>query len=346
MAGQADISAHWRAAARPASDRLRTSARHVTMTFAFAAATEDDPLDGSGSAANAREGTIHIGGRSVATLEVGDPDGPLVIHNHGGPSSRLEAKVFASHARDLGLRFMCVDRPGQGMSDPQHDRTFAGWAHDLEAIADALGADRFAVTGWSEGGPWALAAAACLDPARLVHVSSIAPGSYGAFGTNWAAKHLSSADAMGGFLALHFRPGFQLMYDLIDIAATRFPEQYKKGLLKASCPADLAALADDDVLNAIVEAGRECFRQGADGLVADARMLYQQWPFDVTSIQRPVHLWQGSADTFVPYAVNEPLGERMPGAVWHEVADGGHFIAISHAAEILEIAANDLAASA
>jgi len=48
----------------------------------------------------------------------------------------------------------------------------------------------------------------------------------------------------------------------------------------------------------------------------------------------------------VPYAVNKPLGERMPGAVWHEVADGGHFIASSHAAEILAVVANDLAATA
>ena len=300
----------------------------------------------SNETTSAAEGTVQIGGRSLCYLQVGDPNGPLVIHNHGGPSSRLEAQVFGTHALKLGLRFVCVDRPGQGKSDPQQNRTFAGWAADLEAIASALGADRFAVTGWSEGGPWALAAAAYIDPARLVHVSSIAPGSYGAFGTNWAAKYLSQADAMGGFLALHFRPGFQLMYELIDIAATRFPEQYKKGLLKASCPADLDVLADAHVLNTMAESGRECFRQGAEGLVADARMLYQQWPFDIAAIHRPVHLWQGTADTFVPYAVNKPLGERMPGAMWREVADGGHFIAISHAAEVLAIAGKDLAATA
>ena len=40
---------------------------------------------------------------------------------------------------------VCVNRPGQGKSDPQRDRTFAGWAADLEAVANALGADQFAV---------------------------------------------------------------------------------------------------------------------------------------------------------------------------------------------------------
>jgi len=303
-------------------------------------------LAGSKFTLDPGEGSVRVGDRSLVYFEVGDPSGPLVIHNHGGPSSRLEAKVFASHALKLGLRLVCVDRPGQGKSDAQQDRTFAGWAADLEATAEALEAERFAVTGWSEGGPWALAAAAYLDPAKLVHVTSIAGGSYGAFGANWAARHLSRADALGGFLALHFLPGFRLMYDLLDVATTRFPEQYKQGLLKAGCPADLKALADQYVLNAIVESGRECFRQGSDGLVADARMLYQAWPFDITAIRRPVHLWQGSADTLVPFAVNKPLGERMPGAVWHEIADGGHFIAISHAEQILAVAAHDLGCGA
>jgi pimeloyl-ACP methyl ester carboxylesterase len=153
-----------------------------------------------------REGSVRIDDRLLAFLEVGDSDGALVLHNHGGPSSRVEARVFEAHALALGLRFVCVDRPGQGRSDPQPNRTFASWASDLEAVADRFCAEKFAVTGWSEGGPWALAAAAYLDPARLVHVTSIAGGSYGAFGANWAAKDLSKADAIGGFLALHFRP--------------------------------------------------------------------------------------------------------------------------------------------
>ena len=34
-------------------------------------------------------------GRVLSYLEVGDPGGPLVLHNHGGPSSRHEARLFA-----------------------------------------------------------------------------------------------------------------------------------------------------------------------------------------------------------------------------------------------------------
>ncbi len=293
-----------------------------------------------------RQAAITIGDRRLTYLEVGDPHGPLVLHNHGGPSSRFEARVFAAAARELGLRLLCLDRPGMGGSDPQPGRGWGDWAADLQAVADALGAGRFAVTGWSEDGPWALAAAAYLDPARMVHVASIAPASYGAFGANWAAKHLAAADALGGFLALHFKPGFRLMYELIDLTATRFPKTYGRALLKAGCPADRVALADPAMLATMVDAACGCFHQGADGLIADARLLYDAWPFDLAAIHRPVHLWQGTADTLVPYAVNRPVGAALPQCVWHEVPEGGHFIAVSHARPILELAARDLAVAA
>src|SRR3990170_3925014 len=171
-------------------------------------------------------------GRTLAYLEVGDPRGPLVIHNHGGPSSRLEARLFARSASKNSLRLICVDRPGIGQSSRQKSRSYSGWAGDLEAIADALGHREFGVTGWSEGGPWALAAAAYIDPRRLRHVSSIAGGSYGTFGDNWAADQLSKADALGGYLALRFQPGFHLMYAVLGLTAKRFRRSYVEQLRK------------------------------------------------------------------------------------------------------------------
>jgi pimeloyl-ACP methyl ester carboxylesterase len=269
-----------------------------------------------------------------------------VLHNHGGPSSRLEAELFDSAATAAGLRFVCVDRPGMGGSDLQRGRTFEGWADDLLRLADSLDADRFAVTGWSEGGPWALAAAAYLeDSARLAHVACIGGASYGTFGANWAAKYTSSVDALGGRLALHFHPGFKLMYEILGLSAKHFGDRYARAIKEAVGPADRDVLADDETLARFLTAGRECFRQGADGLVADATMLYEAWPFDVTAVKRPIHFWQGTADTLVPEVINKTVADRTPGAVWHPIGGGGHFIAISHAGDILALAANDLASA-
>lgn len=207
-------------------------------------------------------------GRHLAYLEVGDPHGPLVIHNHGGPSSRLEARLFADTASKNRLRFICVDRPGIGQSSPQRTRSYSGWADDLTTIADALGYHEFGVTGWSEGGPWALAAAAYIDPLRLRHVSSIAGGSYGTFGDNWAADYLSKADALGGFLALRFRLGLRLMYATLGIAAKHFRGTFVKQLRKAVNDYDRQILLRPELETAFCEACAECFAQGSDGWFA------------------------------------------------------------------------------
>ncbi len=283
-------------------------------------------------------------GRTLAYLEVGDPDGPLVLHNHGGPSSRLEARLFAEAAARHRLRFVCVDRPGIGQSSPQAERSYAGWADDLTTVADALGRREFAVTGWSEGGPWALAAAASIDPDRLRHVSSIAGGSYGAFGDNWAAAHLSKADALGGFLALHFEPGFRVMYAAIGVAAKRFQDKFVEQVRNAVNPYDREILLRPEVAAAFGDGCAECFAHGADGLVRDSELLYRRWAFDVSKIERRVHMWQGLDDHLVPDVINKTLAERMPGAVWHPVEGAGHFVAVGAADEILAIAAAELRA--
>jgi len=283
-------------------------------------------------------------GRTLAYLEVGDPDGPLVLHNHGGPSSRLEARLLADAASKNRLRLICVDRPGMGQSSPQKARTYAGWADDLVTLADALGHHEFGVTGWSEGGPWALAAAAYIDPLRLRHVTSIAPGSYGAFGDNWAAKYLSKADALGGSLALRFKPGFRLMYAALGLTAKHFRETFVKQIRNSLNDYDKQLLLRPEIGTAFGDSCAECFAHGSDGLVRDAELLYRSWAFDVTTIERRVHMWQGLDDRLVPDPINKAVADGMPGVVWHPVEGAGHFVAVGKADEIFRITAEELGA--
>ena len=284
-------------------------------------------------------------GRTLAFLEVGAPDGPLVLHNHGGPSSRLEARLLADAAATNELRLICVDRPGMGQSSPQKNRTYKGWADDLVAVADALGYQEFGVTGWSEGGPWALAAAAHIDPARLRHVSSIAPGSYGAFGDNSAAQCLSKIDALGGVLALHFKPGFRLMYALLGLSAKRFRSSFVNQVRNNVSEYDRRILLRPDVAEQFADTCAECFVHGSAGLVEDAQLLYRRWAFDVGTIERPVHLWQGLDDALVPDQINKAVADAMPGAIYHPVEGAGHFVAVGCGDEILAIAAKELSTS-
>ena len=284
-------------------------------------------------------------GRRLTHLEVGDPHGPLVLHNHGGPGSRLEARLLADSATKSGLRLVCVDRPGMGQSSAKKARSYSAWADDLVAVADALGYREFGVTGWSEGGPWALAAAAYIDPVRLRHVSSIAPGSYGAFGDNSAAQYLSKIDAFGGALALRFKPGFRLMYAILGLTAKRFPTSFSKQVRKSVNDYDRQILLRPEIGKGFADSCAECFAHGSDGLVRDAELLYRRWAFDVKRIDRPVHMWQGLDDLLVPDPINKAVADAMPGAIWHPVEGAGHFVAVGAGDEIFAIAAQELGAS-
>lgn len=283
-------------------------------------------------------------GRTLAYIEFGNPDGPLILHNHGGPSSRLEGVLLADGATKHRLRLVSVDRPGIGRSTPQDERSYEGWAADLCTIADALGRQQFGVSGWSEGGPWPLAAAYYIDPARLRHVTSIAGGDYGTFGDDWAAPYLSEADALGGKLALHHHLAFHLMYELLGVGAAHFTRAYVNSLVKVVNNYGAALLGRPEIAHAFGAMSAECFAQGPDGLIADSVLLYRRWPFDVREIERRVHIWQGTEDHLVPLPINQRVAEETPGAVWHQVEGAGHLVAIGEADEIFAIAATELRA--
>ncbi len=116
-------------------------------------------------------------GRALSYLEVGAPDGTPVIHCHGNPSSRLEVLLLAEQATSLKVRLIGLDRPGIGYSDPKPGYGLLDWPDDVAELADRLGLDRFAMSGLSGGGPFALACAYKM-PERLTAcglISTVTP---------------------------------------------------------------------------------------------------------------------------------------------------------------------------
>src|SRR6266487_105745 len=112
-------------------------------------------------------------GRSLAYTDCGAPAGPLVVYFHGAPTSRLDLAGLEESFSTLGVRVVSPDRPGYGGSSPQNGRGVSDWAQDVAALADHLGAERFAVMGWSSGGPY-VAACAALLPERIVTAGVVA----------------------------------------------------------------------------------------------------------------------------------------------------------------------------
>lgn len=275
-------------------------------------------------------------GRVLSYSEYGDPDGAPVLYFHGGPGSRFDGRIFADAAQRTSTRLVAPDRPGIGSSDFQPDRTLLDWPEDVRSLADALGFDRFALMGWSEGGSWALACAAAI-PERLTVAMNVAGANYGAVDPEETLALMSAADRFGGKLALHFGPGLRMMYAAIEVMVDHAPNRYIETTREHVCDADRKALDDPLVAATFVASAQECFRHGAKGLAHDATQLYRPWPFDVRDIEMTVHFVQGSADTLVPPEINRRVADAMPHVVWHEFPDEGHLVPATHAEELLTI---------
>ena len=118
-------------------------------------------------------------GCRLAYRATGPAVGFPVVYLHGAIGSpRWRTPHLDALVARLGIRYVVVDRPGFGGSDPSPGRTVAAFARDVEDLADALGFERFSVVGVSAGGPYALACAWVAGAGRVAAtaaVSAIAP---------------------------------------------------------------------------------------------------------------------------------------------------------------------------
>jgi pimeloyl-ACP methyl ester carboxylesterase len=262
-------------------------------------------------------------GRTLAVLEAGAPDGPLVVAHHGTPGAGLLFRTELESAKRLGLRLIAYDRPGYGGSTPHPGRTVADAAGDVAAILDALGAERFATYGTSGGGPHALACAAGLVDRCAAAATIAGVGEYD-------APDLDFLDGMGEGNQEEF--GFALA-GREPLAA--FLETETAGL-KAATAEQLAEamgphLSDVDAAALTGELAEFLFGgfmrglgPGVDGWLDDDLAFVAPWGFDPAAIRVPVLVWQGREDLMVPAAHGRWLRERIPGADGGELAGEGH----------------------
>lgn len=267
-------------------------------------------------------------GRTVTAAEWGDPGGFPVVLLHGTPGSRFGRPYDEAAVRALGLRLVTYDRPGYGGSDRHRGRRVVDCVQDVAAVADALGIERFAVTGGSGGGPHALAVAARLPDRVLRARSFVGVAPYDAEGLDWYAgmdpenvKELRYAEQ--GEAVLHA--------ELEALAAGHFERTDDDPSKLFSddwelADADRAVIADPRTQAVFNEMMREGFRNGVWGWVDDDLAFLQPWGFDVSEIRVPVEVRYGAQDVLVPAAHGEWLARHVPDAEVTVDEGGGHLV--------------------
>lgn len=266
-------------------------------------------------------------GRVIAWMDGGDPRGYPVIGLHGTPGCRLSRWPDDSVYAEAGVRYVTTDRAGYGLSSRHRGRSVADEAHDVLAVADALGFGRFAIVGGSGGGPHALACAALL-PGRVERVacqSSLAPlGVRGLTRAQWLdgmeeeiAAELVWAEAGEDVLTREMQRSQRLMEQrLADDPGTLMGEGAPAG--------DVAFLRRTDVVAALGRIIAEQARNGVGGSVDDTLAFARDWGFDLAGLTCPVLLTYGDADTSCPVAHGRFLAAAIPTVTVVETAGGGH----------------------
>ncbi len=239
------------------------------------------------------------------------------------------------------MRVAAYARPGYAGSTRLPGRTVADGVADVLTLADALGAERFAVVGASGGGPHALACGA-LAADRCVAVATVA-------GVGpWEMEGLEFLAGMGEGNEVEFAAavaGEQPLRELIG----PWREEMLAGGPQGTYDALVTVLSAPD-REVFSEAYAAQFARGVetalgscvDGWVDDDLAFIRPWGFALEDVRVPVHLWQGGQDLMVPPAHGRWLAEHLPTCTPHLLPDDGHLtLLLRRPAQIL----GDLAAA-
>lgn len=268
-------------------------------------------------------------GRRVGVAEFGAADGPPVVLLHRSPGSRLLDPDPAATAA-AGVRLLCVDRPGYGVTDPVAAPSRAAAADDLEAVVVALGLGAVALVGWSGGGQFAVEAAT-RNGVRARSLTLLAtPAPYHEIPWPIPPELVALCDAVPADPAAgleSIRAASAWLADAPDVAALSDPS-----------PADAAARERTGVSEALVAMTVEGARQGPEGMAFDIVAGSLRDPFAFDAVDMPVHLFYGEADLNVGLEHGDWWATHLPQARRHVLADAGHLLALTHWAEILDAA--------
>lgn len=90
-------------------------------------------------------------GRTIGFAEYGTRTGTPTFFFHGAPGSRYDGFGYSEPAARLGVRLICPDRPGHGLSTAYPGRSLSSYARDISELAAHLGLRRYHVFGQSGG---------------------------------------------------------------------------------------------------------------------------------------------------------------------------------------------------
>jgi pimeloyl-ACP methyl ester carboxylesterase len=277
---------------------------------------------------------VNAVGEVVGVYEYGDPDGAPVMVFHGTPACGAGFGWADAPARARGLRLIAPDRPGVGLSSRVPSFHVADYPPRVAALADTLGVERFAVWGYSGGGPYAAACAALCGDRVTSTVVAAGMGQVGVWAT---FDEFEQTDRQMLNVVTKYPAVARVMLGTTGRLARWSPKTAMKSFEKQLNASDREVVLGMGDPGEVMALFTQAFLRGARGVVADYAAIAQPWGFEVERIDGPLTIFHGDADTMVPVRHGEELAKRVAGSELRIWPGEGHLGTITHVEEILDV---------
>ncbi len=273
-------------------------------------------------------------GRLLAYTDYGDNNDTPVFFIHGNPGSRLIRRKEIETVLMMNARLITPDRPGYGFSDFCPERKLTDFPDDIAQLADALHIDKFALFGFSAGGPY-VAACAYKIPERITNaaiISGSAPidrkGACEGMNKAWRTSFEMSKILPSSILRLMIWMQAKKILHTPDDAITEL------GAILSD--ADKKVLRNPDVKEWFKATYTEAVRHGVKGWTKEAKIIVSPWGFKLEDIPINVDLWYWEDDPVTPIQMGKYMENKIPKTHARFLPGGGHFSIIDSWEKIIE----------
>ena len=273
-------------------------------------------------------------GRELEIHENGITSDKAIVFHHGTPDHASTWGDWLDMAASLGIRAISYSRAGYGTSDRNPGRSIITNNGDITQVLQGKSISRFVSIGQSGGGPHSLASTC--DPLNVGAISLAGVGAYGASDLDFLeGMGPENHDEFGAALS-----GEKTIEEWMNKNALAFKNVTEADIIEAFGgligDADKAALRDGGAAK-IAASTRSALAVSFDGWIDDDLAFVKNWGFELSTITKPVFLWQGDDDFMVPHAHSYWLEKHIPTATLSFKPGEGHIsLGIRYRSEILK----------
>ncbi len=277
-------------------------------------------------------------GRQLGFSVVGE--GKPVLYFHGTASSRLETLLLKEFACANEFQIIGVDRPGYGLSTFALRNRLSDFTADINCLMAHLELEKFALLGWSGGGPFGLTYVA-LFPERVTKAvivgSPALPFDVATAHNNSLARFAMKISVLGMWGLKRFRA--EVLKANKDINAFLGSKSGRK-MLAAWPKEDAKFFADPSWLTLMYASMAEAFRQENDGVKAvfqEHQLFIKPWAEPVSLIPAgKVCVWHGAEDTTCRVDNAYRIVKAVPNACLEVFEGEGHCVMFDNLEKLRE----------